>query len=62
MATVYKAYDPSLERYVAIKIIRTIDGKEQLRMTALSAVREAVKALENREVVAEILFTGFVMQ
>ncbi len=25
MATVYKAYDPMLERYVAIKIIRTID-------------------------------------
>ena len=25
MATVYKAYDPSLERYVAIKIIRTIN-------------------------------------
>ena len=42
--------------------LATIDGKEQLRMTALSAVREAIKALENREVVAEILFTGFVMQ
>jgi serine/threonine protein kinase len=25
MATVYKAYDPSLERYVAIKIIRTVN-------------------------------------
>lgn len=42
--------------------LATIDGKEQLRVTALSAVREAIKALENREVVAEILFTGFVMQ
>ncbi len=26
------------------------------------SVREAIKALENRDVVAEILFTGFVMQ
>lgn len=42
--------------------LATIDGKEQLRMTSLSAVREAIKALENRDVVAEILFTGFVMQ
>lgn len=42
--------------------LATIDGKEQLRVTALAAVREAIKALENREVVAEILFTGFVMQ
>ena len=28
MATVYKAYDPSLERYVAIKIIRTMNQME----------------------------------
>ena len=42
--------------------LATIDGKEQLRVTALTAVREALKALENRDVVSEILFTGFVMQ
>lgn len=42
--------------------LATIDGKEQLRMESLASVRDALKKLEGRDVVDEILFTGFVMQ
>lgn len=43
-------------------VLATIEGKENLRMEALVGVREGLKKLEGKDVVEEVLFTGFVMQ
>lgn len=43
-------------------VLATIEGKENLRMEALVGVRDGLKKLEGKDVVEEVLFTGFVMQ
>lgn len=42
--------------------LTTIEGKARLRTIALSTVRDALNAVEKRDVVAEVLLTAFVMQ
>ncbi len=42
--------------------LSTVEGKEKIRSDALSELKSALSKLESKEVVEQVLFTGFVMQ
>ena len=42
--------------------LRTPEGKDQLRETALEELNEATMELEGKEIIDSVLFTGFVLQ
>jgi len=42
--------------------LRTPEGKDQLRETALEELNEATMELEGKEIIDTVLFTGFVLQ
>ncbi len=68
-STIAKKHIPSLEGALlhvftnaGIEELRSPDGKKQLRVEALNAVNEAIKKLEGKKIVDNVLFTGFILQ
>ncbi len=42
--------------------VNSPEGRQQLRLAALNAVKEVMKAEENKEIVTDLLFNNFIVQ